>query len=122
MGKDTLPFGAGLLGSDGVENFAGKYLDFVAVGFPQQGRNLSGKVRPAVYHRQQDTVNLEFGIDLSSYSGNGLQELFQTFGREVLCLNRYDYPVRRSQRIDGQHSKRRLAVNENVSVLLPYCV
>src|SRR5699024_8482389 len=64
MGKDAFPLGAGLLCPDRVGNLCSEYFNFAAIGLPQQGGDLLGKVGTIVYHRQQDTVNLELGVDL----------------------------------------------------------
>lgn len=52
-----------LTGPNGMRNICGEYHDFAAVGIPQQGADLFGKVGTAVYHGQQNTVDLQFGID-----------------------------------------------------------
>ena len=62
MGKNALALGAELLGPDGMGNLGAKHLDFAAIGFPQQGSDLLGKVGAVVHHRQQDTVDLELGL------------------------------------------------------------
>ena len=52
-----------LTGPNGMRNICGEYHDFAAVGIPQQGADIFGKVGTAVYHGQQNTVDLQFGID-----------------------------------------------------------
>src|SRR5699024_5820514 len=61
---DALALGAGLLGPDRVGYLGAEHLDLAAVGLPQQGGDLPGKVGTVVHHRQQDTVDLELGIQL----------------------------------------------------------
>ena len=80
MSKNALALGAGLLCSDRMGNLGAEHLDFAAVGFPQQGGDLLGEVGSVVHHRQQDTVNLEFGIDLPLHLIYGLEQLFQALG------------------------------------------
>src|SRR5699024_9785760 len=79
VGEDALALGAGLLGPDRVGYLGAEYLDFAAVGFPQQGGDLFGKVGTVVHHRQQDTVYLKFWIDLPLDLAHRLKQLFQTF-------------------------------------------
>ena len=62
MCEDALALGADLLGSNRVGNLGAEHLDFAAVGLPQQGGDLFGKVGAVVHHRQQNTVDLELGI------------------------------------------------------------
>ena len=50
-----------LTGPNGMRNICGEYHDFATVGIPQQGADLFGKVGTAVYHGQQNTVDLQFG-------------------------------------------------------------
>ena len=64
MGEDALALGAGLLGPDRVGYLGAEHLDFAAVGLPQQGGDLLGKVGAVVHHRQQDAVDLELGVQL----------------------------------------------------------
>lgn len=73
MGKNAFALGADLLCSDGMGNLSAEYLDFAAVGLPQQSSDLLGKVGTVVHHRQQDTVNLELGIDLPLHLIYGLE-------------------------------------------------
>ena len=44
-----------------------EYFDLAAIGLPQERGNLFGKVDSAIHHRQQDTVDLELGVDLPLY-------------------------------------------------------
>ena len=64
-----------------------EYFDLAAIGFPQERGNLFGKVGSAVHHRQQDTVYLELGVDLPLYLVYRGEQLFQSFGGQILCLN-----------------------------------
>ena len=83
MGKNALALGADLLGPDGMGNLGAKHLDFAAIGFPQQGSDLLGKVGAVVHHRQQDTVDLELGVDLPLHLVYGLEQLFQALGGQI---------------------------------------
>ena len=83
----------------------------------QERGDLFGKVGSAVHHRQQDTVYLELGIDLPLYLVYRGEQLFQPFGRQILRLNGNDNPVCSGQRIDCEHPKGGLAVDEDMGVL-----
>ena len=119
MGKDALTLGAGLLGPDRVGYLRIEYLDVPAVGLPEQGADLPGKVGPAVHHRQQDAVNEQLGIDLPPHLAHGLQELFKPFRREVLRLDGDDQAIGSGQGVDGEHTQGGLAVQQDVGVLFP---
>ena len=99
-----------------------EYFDLAAIGLPQERGNLFGKVGSAVHHRQQDTVNLELGVDLPLYLVYRGEQLFQPFSGQILCLNGNDDPVRSRQRIDCEHAKGGLAVDEDMGVLPLQCV
>ena len=80
MGKNTLALGADFLCPDGMGNFCAEHLDFAAVGLPQQGSDLLGKVGAIVHHCQQYAVDLELGIDLPLHLIDRLEQLFQALG------------------------------------------
>ena len=82
-----LALGADFLGTDGMGNLGAKHLDFAAVGLPQQGGDLLGKVGAVVHHRQQYAVDLELGVDLPLHLVYGLEQLFQALGGQVLRLD-----------------------------------
>ena len=75
VSKNALAFRADFRGADGMRNGRGKHFDFAAVGFAQQGRNFTGICCADIYHGQQDAVNLQLGVNLSPYFGDGLQKL-----------------------------------------------
>src|SRR5699024_9025005 len=62
VGEDALALGADLLGPDRMGYLGAEHLDFAAVGLPQQGGDLFGEVGAVVHHRQQNSVNLELGV------------------------------------------------------------
>lgn len=111
VGVDALSFGADLLSPDGVRNLRNEYFNFGTVGFPQQGADLFCKVGAPIHHRQQDAVNLRFGIDLPPHFADGLQQLFQSFGGQILRLDGNQYPVGGCQCINREHTQGGLAVN-----------
>ena len=75
VSKNALAFRADFRGADGMRNGRGKHFDFAAVGFAQQGRNFTGICCADIYHGQQDAVNLQLGVNLPPYFGDGLQKL-----------------------------------------------
>ena len=117
MCEDALALGAGLLGPDRMWNLGAKHLDFAAVGFPQQGSDLLGKVGAVVHHRQQDTVDLDLGIDLPLHLIYGLEQLFQALGGQILRLDGDYDPVGSRQRIDRKHTQGWLTVNQDMGIL-----
>ena len=67
----------------------------------------------SVFHRSLDTT------DLPPDLAHRQKKLLQPFSRKIGSLHRgYDF-VRRSKRIDRQHSERRHTVDDGISVLLP---
>src|SRR5699024_9777885 len=114
MGKNALALGADFLGPDGMGNLAPEHLDFAAIGLPQQGGDLLGKVGAVVHHRQQYAVNLELGIDLPLHLVYGLEQLFQALGGQILCLDGDYDPVGGGQGVDREHTQGWLAVNQDM--------
>ena len=117
MGKNALALGADFLGPDRMGNLGAEHLDFAAVGLPQQGSDLFGKVGTVVHHRQQDTVDLELGVDLPLHLVYGLEQLFQALGGQVLRLDGDYDPVGGGQGVDREHTQGWLAVNQDMGIL-----
>ena len=105
-----------------MRNLCAEYFDLTAIVLPQERGDFFGKVGSAIHHRQQDTVNLELGVDLPLHLIYGLEQLFQTLGGQILRLNGNDDPVRSGQRIDCEHAQGGLAVDEDMGVLPLQCV
>ena len=117
MGKNAFALGADFFSPDGMRNLGAKHLDFAAVGFPQQGSDLLGKVGAVVHHRQQYAVDLEFGIDLPLHLIDRLEQLFQALGGQILRLDGDYDPVGGCQRVDREHTQGWLAVNQDMGIL-----
>ena len=107
MGKNTFSLGADFLCPDRMGNLGAEYLDFAAVGLPQQGGNLLGKVGAVIHHRQQYAVDLELGIDLPLHLVYGLEQRFQALGGQVLGLDGDYDPVGGCQRVDREDTQGR---------------
>src|SRR5699024_9811620 len=117
MGKNAFALGADFLCPDGMRNLGAKHLDFAAVGFPQQSSDLLGKVGAVVHHRQQDTVDLDLGIDLPLHLIYGLEQLFQALGGQILRLDGDYDPVGGCQGVDCEHTQGGLTVNQDMGIL-----
>ena len=98
-------------------NLGAEHLNFAAVGLPQQGGDLLGKVGAAVHHRQQDAIDLELGVQLPLDLVDGGQQLLQALGGQVLRLNGDYDPVGCGQRVDCEHPQGGLAVDEDMGIL-----
>ena len=122
MGEDALALGAGLFGPDRVGYLGAEYLDFAAVGLPQQGCNLFSKVGAVVHHRQQDAVDLELGVQLPLDLVDGGQQLLQALGGQILRLNGDYDPVGGGQGVDREHTQGGLTVNQDMGILSLHCV
>lgn len=57
-------------------------------------------------------------VDVSLHAGNSSQKLLNAFCRKILSLNWNDNPIRSSQCVDRQHSKRRATIQQNVIISL----
>ena len=122
VGEDALALGAGLLGPDRMGYLGAEHLDFAAVGLPQQGGDLLGKVGAVVHHRQQNTVDLELGVQLPLNLVDGGQQLFQALGGQILRLDGDYDPVGSGQSVDREHPQGGLAVDEDMGILSLYGV
>ena len=105
VGENALALRAGFLCPDRMGNLGSEHLDFTAVGFPQQGGNLLGEVSAVVHHCQQNTVYLQFRVDLPLDFGYRREQLFQPFGGQVLRLDGNYNPVGSGQGVDGEHTQ-----------------
>ena len=93
MGKDTFPIGSSFCRPDGVGDGRAKHLQLGSVGFSQKATDFPGVIGPAIYHSQQDAVDLQLRIDLLADFVDGLKQLLQTFGGQILGLDRNEDTV-----------------------------
>ena len=117
MGENSFSLCADFLCTDRVWNLRSKDFDFTSIGVPQQSSNLFCKVGAVIHHRQQDTVNLELGVDLPLYLVYRGEQLFQPFSGQILCLNGNYDPVGGCQCVDREHTQGGLAVNQDMGIL-----
>ena len=117
MGENTFSLCADFLCPDRMGDLCAEYFDLATIGLPQERGDFFGKAGSVVHHRQQDTVYLELGVDLPLYLVYRGEQLFQPFGKQILCLNGNYDPVRSGQRIDCEHTQGELAVDEDMGVL-----
>ena len=96
--------------TDRPRNGLVEYFQMFSVALPNQIADLLAIDGAVVRHGEQDTLDFQLRIYLPPDFANRLQELLQTFGGEILRLHWNQCGVCRSQRIDGQHSQRRSAV------------
>ncbi|CAI7644867.1 unnamed protein product, partial [Penicillium discolor] len=81
-------------------------------------QHLARVQRARVVHRRQQAVHLDGGVQPVADLVDGLDEERDATEREELALERDDDAVRRRQRVHGQQTERRLAVDED-DVVLP---
>ena len=67
--------------------------------------DLVGQAQTTVVHRQQEALDLEFGIELSLDDTYGVEQLGDTLQGEVLALHRDDDALRCRKGIDGDESQ-----------------
>ena len=65
-----------------------KYPHSASIIFNQQIADVSGIIGTIINHCKQNSLNLQFRIDLSLYFSNSFNQLFQTFYRQIRCLYR----------------------------------
>src|SRR5215813_5818895 len=79
--------------------------------------DLEREARTAIEHREQDSEKVESRIELVSDQLHGLlEQMRESLERVELALQRDEHPVRRDERIDGQKTKRRRAIDDYVVV------
>ena len=122
MRIDALALGADLRCPDGLRNIRREHFQLAAVGVAQQRTDLAGVICSAVYHRQQNPVDAQLGVDLPPHFGDSLQKLFQTLGGKILRLHGNENTVRCRKRVDREHPQRRHTVDEDVIILAFYGV
>ncbi|EJX03980.1 hypothetical protein EVA_07913 [gut metagenome] len=118
MLKNTVSFCTDLLSTDRTWNIRLINLQSATITLTNQIADVFGIIGPAVYHRQKDTFDFKLRIDLPFDLVNGFKELFQTFCRQISCLDRNQYIISRSQGIYCQHSERRHTIQQNKIIIL----
>src|SRR5262252_1827008 len=79
--------------------------------------DLEREACPAVEHREQDSQKVESGIELVSDELHGLLEkMGQPLERVELTLQRDEHSVSRDEHVDGQKTKRRRAIDDDVVI------
>lgn len=89
-------------------------VDFATIGFTQEDCNRLSKVGSIIHHLQQDTVDLEFGIDLPLHLICCFEQLFQALGVQALCLNKNYDCVGDFRVLEWQSSMGGLTVNQDM--------
>ncbi len=69
--------------------------------------------RAGVVHRGEDAVELDRRVEAVAHLVDRLHQQGHAAQREELALERDQYSVRGGQRVDGQQTERRLAVDED---------
>src|SRR5688500_5908053 len=79
-------------------------------------RDLLREVHALVHHRQQDTGDVEAGIERTLDAAQRGDELRDAFEREVLALEGYQHRVGGGERVDREQPQAWRAVDEYVVV------
>ena len=79
-------------------------------------RDIGRQLRPAVEHRQHDTLHREGGIEVVSNEIERGEQLGQSFQGVVLTLERNENGVGSGQCVDGEETERWRAVDEQIVV------
>ena len=108
---------AGRLGELDVARDLGSE-DLVAVVLIKLGDDLHGEQESAVEHRDENTRDRKLGVVHSLDAVDGYHELRETLERVELALHRNYDTVARGKRVDGEHSERGRAVDEDVVVVI----
>ena len=92
-----------------VEDLAGEVtMDLVA--------NLLRHARPAVEHRQHDTLNTESRIEALANELHGPEQVRQTFQCVELALERNEHTVRGHQSINSEQTQLRRTIDQDITV------
>ena len=118
MLKNTGSLGADFLGTDRTGNVCLVDLQLATVAFTDKVADVFGIIGSTVHHRQKNTFNLQFGIDLSFDLVDGFEQLFQALCGKIRRLNRYQHIVGSCQRIDGQHTQGGHTVQKDEIIIL----
>ena len=79
VGENALASQGALRCADGMWNFGIKYLDVLSHRVAERFDDPSGIVCAIVYHRQQNPVNAQFGVDAALHFRDRVQQEIQTF-------------------------------------------
>src|SRR5687767_3053538 len=110
--KDGFAVGRAFLEPNALADHGAKY--FVAEYLPDLFLDVAGQRGPFVVHRDHDAEDLELGVRALPDLFDGLEQIVGALEREVRGLDR-DQQVRRGdQRVDGQQTERRRAVDDDV--------
>lgn len=74
--------------------------------------DLAGEIRALVVHRHQDARDLELRVERGTNPLDRVHQLRDPLQSKVLALDRNQHRIRRSQRVQGQKSRRGRAVDE----------
>ena len=80
--------------------------------------NLQGNAR--IKHHAQQTNDLEVFIQVGMHLLDGVDQVCQTFEREILALHGDDHPMRCTQAIQREHGERWRAIDQHKVIVLLY--
>lgn len=80
--------------------------------------NLVGKAKARVVHRQQESLNLQFRVQLAFDNTDGVEQFADTLQCEILTLHGDDDGIGGCQRIHRNQSQGRGAVNEDIVIVI----
>ncbi len=112
--RDRLTGDAGFGESDGAVDH--RVVDDIAEHLDDSRHHLTSVQSPGVEHRDDDTGQLELGIETIVHLFDGVVEECQAAQAEVLAFHRNDDRIGAGQCIHREQAKRRLAVDEHVVV------
>ena len=118
MRENAFALGTDFRSTDGTGNHLVIDLDLPTVGVADQGSNFFGIIGSGIYHGEKDAFDSQLRIDLSANLVDGTQQLLQTLCGKILGLHRNQCVLCSCQCIDGKHSQRRHAVDQDEIVLI----
>ena len=114
---DRLAVGGGFAQTDGalddrIENQVFEVL-------PEFHHHLAVDLRAAVEHRDHETFDGEFRVDVVLHEADGLDEFRQSLQGEEFRLDGNHHGVRRREAVDGDEAQGRGTVDDDVVVAVP---
>src|SRR5437868_15279801 len=82
--------------------------------------DLERETRPAIKHRQDDSIDPEAGIEPLPNQLHGLEQMSEPFESIELALKRNDHPIGGDQGIDGEEPERRGAIDDDMLIIAGY--
>ena len=106
---------ADVTGDDGIEDQVTEVAFYLFV-------HLVAQTQTVVEHRQEEALNAQLRVEFGLDDLDGVEQFSDTLQREELTLYGDDDAVACCERIDGDESQGRTAVDQDIIVLVAYLI